>query len=451
MLAGASGACSDSVPDSDAAEPELAASTPSARAGFGDPVKCAECHPNHALEWSMSPHAYALRDPVFRAMLRLGQSETKGKLEDFCVRCHSPIASETGQAQVRFDEDSGQYVQDLDAVDEIAGHGVSCDGCHSVDEVTATANALMTLHPRGPRRATIDSPVSTPAHETQFSELHASSRFCGACHQVVSRLFTEPIALERTFAEWVQSSFNGAKDCQDCHMPEYEGRAATSGPMRTVHHHYFEGVDVSLLPPRDFPGYDRLRERSQALLESSLELGISYKDGALEVALHNLAGHALPSGATADRELWVELRVDDADGRSVLESGTLDARGDLRDGRGDSDAALDAQLVVFRQIMRFDPKLEAPASREPVRDVHFLWEPNSEESHLILAAQTLRPRYTLPELPAGRYRARVRVLMRAFPPRLLRELEARAGLDPEVKQRMPTVEMANAALNFELP
>lgn len=234
-------------------------------------------------------------------------------------------------------------------------------------------------------------------------------------------------------------------------MQSYRGRAAESGPEREVHRHTFEGVDVSLLAPQDFPGYDEQRALSEKLLRSTFELALQQQADVLEVAIHNLAGHSVPSGATSDREVWVELLVRDERGEVVLESGTLDANDDLRDGRGDdASAELDTQLFVLRQIMRFDPALEDPEDDAPAREVHFLWEPNSEESKLIRSRETLRPHYELATLPAGKYHADVRVLIRAFPPRLLRELERRAGLDPDVRERMPTVEMASASLELVL-
>jgi hypothetical protein len=64
---------------------------------FAAPEQCASCHPNHYNEWRSSMHAYAFVDPVFFAMHERGQRETGGKLDQFCTKCHSPIASLTGE------------------------------------------------------------------------------------------------------------------------------------------------------------------------------------------------------------------------------------------------------------------------------------------------------------------------------------------------------------------
>src|SRR5262249_47254476 len=150
---------------------------------------------------------------------------------------------------------------------------------------------------------------------------------CGSCHVVVN---PNRVALERTHIEWVQSIFAGMKSCQDCHMPKREGVAAVGRRKRTVHEHAFVGVDVSLLPRDEFPGYDEQREKTQALLEQSATLSAraAPEKKRLELEIANLAGHALPSGATADRQMWVELVVTDEAGDTVLESGTLDENGD---------------------------------------------------------------------------------------------------------------------------
>ena len=48
-------------------------------------------------------------------------------------------------------------------------------------------------------------------------------------------------------------------------MPSRTGVAAVGHRKRTVHEHAFVGVDVSLLPSDEFPGYDEQREKTRAL------------------------------------------------------------------------------------------------------------------------------------------------------------------------------------------
>jgi nitrate/TMAO reductase-like tetraheme cytochrome c subunit len=48
---------------------------------------------------------------------------------------------------------------------------------------------------------------------------------CGGCHAVTN---PKGARIEETFPEWAASSFAERDEtCQDCHMPAYEGRAAS--------------------------------------------------------------------------------------------------------------------------------------------------------------------------------------------------------------------------------
>jgi nitrate/TMAO reductase-like tetraheme cytochrome c subunit len=413
--------------------------------------QCASCHPQHVEEWRSSAHAYAVRDPVFSAMVDLGQRETQGKLGDFCVQCHSPLGFLTHETKVRFEGDGGGYVQPTRGLFKPAMDGVSCAVCHSITKVNTAANADYELATDDVRRATIMDPEENPAHESEYSALLGRSELCGSCHVVVN---PNRVALERTHIEWLQSIFAGAKSCQDCHMPAREGVAAVGRRKRTVHEHAFVGVDVSLLPEDEFPGYDEQREKTRTLLEQSATLSAraAPESKRLELEIKNLAGHSLPSGATADRQMWVELVVTDEAGNVVLESGTLDENGDLRvvDPHRTTRPGTDPHLLLYGQEMLFDPKLVDPSSTEPVRTVEFLWEPNSEVSHLIPPSVTDRPSFDLSELPSGSYKAELRLLFRSFAPHLLRRLEEVAGLDAAVRDRVPTVEMARATVSFVL-
>lgn len=410
--------------------------------GFASPEDCKSCHPAHYAQWRVSNHAYALEDPVFRAMVALGQSDTEGELGDFCVECHAPVASRTGQSEVTQD-DAGVYRQDL-GFDARARHGISCDVCHTLTKVgSVRTNADFDTVTDGMRRASISDPEPNDFHDSEFGMQFGESDMCGPCHNVFNEFFSEPVRLESTFREWRVSRFNGSKSCQDCHMPESQGPAAVGGPDRAIHDHTMVGVDVSLLPPKDFPGYDELRQATTELLRGAADWTAAWDAASARFTLRieNLAGHSLPSGATADREMWVELRVRDAEGKVAFESGTLDARGDLKQASDETtlEPGADPQLALFRQRMLFDPALEGKSGE--VHDVHFLWEPNSIDENLIAATGTASVEYDLSTLRPGQYEVRARLLFRSFPPYLLRKLVDLGLLDPKVPDRVPTVEM----------
>lgn len=421
---------------------------------FGMPREdCAECHPKHVEEWEISPHAYATADPVFHAMSRLGQRQTNGKLGQFCVQCHTPVGLATNAAPVYKDTD-GVWKQDTENLDPLSKTGVSCDICHAITDVLEPVNARAIITPNGVRRATIQDPVETPAHLSAYSPLHEKSDLCGMCHAVNN---PKGAPLEETFPEWAASSFaqEGGQTCQDCHMPAYAGKASKDGPDREVHRHTFVGVDVSLLPPDEFPGYQEMRDLAKALLEASARLQVTAEPAArrIRIDVENLAGHALPSGATAERQMWIEAFIEDAQGQVVLETGTFDPNGDLRDSnpKHTTMPGTDPQLIYWGQQMVDDPTRQDPNSTAPVKPVTFPWQASWIRNHLIPADGTDTEYLDLSALPPGTYTARLRLRFRTFPMYFLVELEHEAGLDPAVKTRVPIVDMAAAELSITLP
>ena len=170
--------------------------------------------------------------------------------------------------------------------------------------------------------------------------------------------------------------------------------------------------------------------------------------------------------------------VRDEAGDVVFETGTLDERGDLRDAvaKHNLEPGTDPQLIFFGQFLLKVPALTAATTEEekarirarvtaaclPVgvgvvtddveaKAVMFPWAADWQCNHLIAAEATASRSYDLSMLPPGRYSADLRLLYRTFPPFVLRTLEELAGMDPAVKERLPTVTMATQQLNFELP
>ncbi len=425
----------------------------SGQAVFGHPMNsCAECHPRHVEEWSMSSHAYAAKDPVFHAMTVKGQKDRKGRLGQFCIQCHSPIALVLGTAPIV--EEDGVFKQKTKELPEIESMGVSCDVCHSITEIIQPVNARAVLTPDGTRRGGIENPIDTPAHKSAFDPLQKKSLVCGMCHAVING---NGARLEETFPEWEASSFAraGGKTCQNCHMPEYDGPAAPNGPMRKLHRHDFVGVDVSLLPESEFPGYHEMRARTTELLRGAASVATRFDAPTkrVHIDITNLAGHALPSGATAERKMWVELIVRSSTGAIVFETGTLDENDDLRDENPDHTTrpGSDPQLIHYGQSMLDDPTAGDPNSTGRVKEVSFLWEANNVANRMIPADGTDRRVIDLSAVPAGRYTATVRLLFRSFPAYFLRKLEQDGELDPMVKTRVPLVEMHAETMDLTLP
>jgi hypothetical protein len=289
-----------------------------------DPESCAECHPSHYREWSGSMHAYAADDPVFIAMNERGQRETNGELGSFCVNCHAPVAVELGLTT------DGLNLDELPQ----SAKGVTCWYCHTVDAVEGTHNNPLRLAADGLLRGGIVDPRDPVAHEGAYSALHdrnqlESADLCGSCHDIVTG---HGAHIERTYLEWQESLYSspdvGFKlTCGACHMRGRDDVAADVDgvPLRRVHDHSMPGVDLALIK---WPEAEAQRAAVQDSLDSTVRASLCASQvaglGLATITLENVAaGHTFPSGASAERRVWVEVVAYDDAGNIGFQSGVL--------------------------------------------------------------------------------------------------------------------------------
>jgi nitrate/TMAO reductase-like tetraheme cytochrome c subunit len=429
-----------------------------------NPESCKDCHPKHYEEWSSSMHAYASKDPVFLAMNKRGQEEAQ--LGDFCVQCHAPMA-------VR--EKKIKDFSDLSDVPERL-QGVTCYFCHNAVNVKGHNNAQIELAKDTSMRAALTNPkpLKPPAHDVPIepSKFHDrsspdSAELCGSCHDIENPL---GYALENTFSEYQKSiqatakPGNGFLTCQSCHMkgkrkmepaaPGFDG----GPPSRETHWHHFPAVDVALTP--DFPHQDILREsiekcELQTATVSVFDIDIApnrqaAEPFAFEVIIEHNVGHNLPSGASADRRLWVQVAVYDEQDQVVFESGRI-ADGELEEKPKD-DPKYDPQFVPFRD---------------------YLLDEDGNETHMFWKAATLLRTDLIPyattTVPGSHTSTRTFVMTKRTmshpPPRIefwlrlrpvgvdvMQDLVQSGHLDPAVIDAMPTYTLSHkvATLNSDM-
>jgi hypothetical protein len=414
------------------------------------PETCMQCHPNHYTEWSGSMHAYASRDPVFRAMNARGQRETGGKLGPFCVNCHAPMAVKTGATTDGLNLDS--------LPDEL--HGVTCFFCHTVDQVTDDHNAPLNLADDWKTMlGGITDPATNNAHHARFSSLHdrqskASASLCGSCHDIVNPIGTP---IERTYREWQGTIYahddpKTLRTCGKCHMTGTDNMLAAPGAMgvslqlRTVHDHSFPGVDVALTP---FPQKDAQKaailgvEDLATALSAKLCVTPAENDTDMALTLDNVAvGHGYPSGANQDRRSWVEI-IAYQNGQVVYSSGVV------ADGQ-DVTSIHDPDLLLFR-----DQIFDATG-----KQVHMFWDAASYMGTQITAAVTNDPndiRY-FQHVVMKTYKAvgqqpdRVTVRLRLLPVGLdvMDDLVASGDLRAGFKSQLPTFDLAGTVIEWQL-
>jgi len=405
------------------------------RADLIDPNACAGCHQDHFTEWAGSMHAYASDDPVFLAMNRRGQRETNGALGSFCVNCHAPLAVREGATRDGLN------------LEQVPRHlkGVTCYFCHTVDKVEGTHNNPLHLAEDGVMRAAIADPFQKGRfHDAGYSPLldrdrAESATACGACHDIVS---PHGASIERTFAEWQQSTFSAAPrgvTCGQCHMPQGTAERTVAqiagAPLRRTHSHAFPGVDVAIRP---FPDMERQRDLVTAFLDTALQSALCVEplggSSRIHVILDNVAaGHGFPSGSAQDRRAWVELvawsGADVVYSSGVVADGAPVTRLDDKDLWLLRDCIFDesgAEVAMFWQAASYEGNaLSAKVTSDP-------GDPRFYQSHRIRSY----PLSGALTVPFDRITARVR--LRPMGLDLIDDLIASGDLDAQFRSVMPT-------------
>ena len=382
---------------------------------FTPSLKCRECHPTQYSGWSQSMHSFAFEDPLYQAVFIEASRETNGKIDRLCVGCHTPIGT---VAEFVWVKDDGEI-----AIDKLATEGVSCDLCHSIEEVFmlerhgVLGNAGMVLDPLGPKRGPHEG-AESEFHETKVSPLHRRSELCGACHNVFHPVGNTKIA--RTYDEWTNSVYaENDIQCQDCHMippiliaeiartlkkPLLPGSTSIFNTFREPFYpHTFSGANV---PIPNIMGAAEHGEQATQLLQLAASTKIDQvhlKNGdgnaIIDVIIRNeRAGHNLPTSLSELRQMWVRISVFDlSDGGSLIwQRGGID-----REGNIDKEVAFFGAKAVDK---------EGKTTWKPWRIEKII----SDTS--IPAKRSVRVSYDIPlGKDGGPYKIQAELLYRSFP------------------------------------
>lgn len=243
---------------------------------FNPSARCGECHQEIYTMWRRAMHSRATVDPIFEASYLQAYRYTAGKAKEICLRCHAPVAAQTG---------------DWEMLNPVSREGVNCDYCHSVVSVDLEKRdrpiriALDGVK-RGPLRD-----ATSPVHKVARSPLHLSSEFCAGCHEYVN---SNGLRVLSTYSEWKASPQAAeGKTCQICHMPMTPG----------------ETVPPSLAPARgkinlhNISGGHSIEQVKKAAKVRILQVERK-ADNAVEIKVEvaNIgSGHSIPTGIPSRR------------------------------------------------------------------------------------------------------------------------------------------------------
>ena len=224
---------------------------------------------------------------------------------------------------------------------------------------------------RGPRTD------ANPPHDLRYSPFHRDAAMCGTCHDVSNPVFSKQtdgngnfyytlntlntvppsnspydlFPVERTYSEWTMSSYNSTQGvyapamggnkqyvstCQDCHMRDVTGKAATQGSVATrtdLALHDMTGgntfmpnlVRAAYSSEVNSAAIDSGIVRARAMLKKAATVQVFEELPSLRVRVTNETGHKLPSGYPEGRRVWINVRMFDAGWSLVAEYGAYDS------------------------------------------------------------------------------------------------------------------------------
>lgn len=285
---------------------------------------CSGCHGDIFTQWNGSMHSKSWTDPVYRAALNVMSQYSHGKIDNFCMGCHTPAGVVTREATP-----AGKNMS------EAGMQGVHCEICHNLSKMSGVGNGAYVLTPKLHGRPLKFGPYKdavSPYHDTAYSQLHTQSEFCADCHDVTHPFNHVPI--ERTYTEWKDSAYAGeGVQCQDCHMKPVKGRASPIGKDRDrVYTHYFVGGNAlvtQLLGSEMHAGKaeEMLKSAATVQIMAPAELSPTHANPVTVRVTNVGAGHKLPTGFPEGREMWLDFKVLDARNKEVYHLGAL------KDGR----------------------------------------------------------------------------------------------------------------------
>jgi Cytochrome c554 and c-prime len=302
--------------------------------GYTSSEVCAKCHEDIHRTWKNSLHAMSLSDPVFDAAYWEAIKLSKGAARTLCLRCHAPTTRVT---------------KDYDQRQPITEEGVTCDFCHTIQATNPfTAGEPFTMRPGltkwGPLRE-----VESPVHKTEYSVTHTMSQLCGGCHEYHAK---SGAVLMGTYSEWRAGPYPGqGMHCQNCHMPQGEGRVVRPEVKATDHPINLHDIQGGHSP-------DQIRKAARVEVKEVQRMEGGYR---VVVTVENVgSGHMIPTGVpTRQLTLVVQLRR----GQTMLGEQQTVFRKVVVDDQG-RELRTDAEVFLRGVAIRSDNRIPPKGSQE---------------------------------------------------------------------------------------
>lgn len=329
---------------------------------------CSHCHEEAYHQWRQALHSNSFRTPFYRTSVNI-LIRTKGiEFSRHCDSCHNPIAVV-----------SGALTKDSPVDRSFDKDGLTCMTCHSIQGLRSTSGNGGYI--MGVPAVMVDENGKRIPGEVDFGDIYEhperhsaavmqgfyrTPEFCAACHKAnlpnplndykFIRAFT-------TYDEWQNSKFSRRNPltfystdfvpCQGCHMHRAENTLHDAGAKqgKFASHRWTAGNTAVPF----YYGFDEQLEKTMEFLKSGRYLNVDIfalkKAGddnliaplgtvPFQLAANDIVetyvvvqnkniGHSLIPEVRDLYEAWVEVVVQDADGKDIYHSGFLKPDGML--------------------------------------------------------------------------------------------------------------------------
>lgn len=324
------------------------------------------CHTEIYNEWKTSAHRYAAMDPIFQGIQSVMAKQNGPESTRYCGGCHDPISLFSGSKNIFVEKLTGSLGYD---------EGISCLACHSIQKTDIQGNANYTMWQPGEylwqwsKDHTVGALARNflirawPAQHNRLSKrMYKKPEYCAACHkqfidQEVNRVGW--VQLQNQYDNWAASHWNHKGDaratveCRECHMPLVASTDPAAGDSMDYNRspddhkhrsHRFLAANSFVPAYLHLDGADKQVQLTAAWLQGHIEIPeirSKWAEGPIVkvrieapataipgkaipvrvVMTSNKVGHDYPTGPLDMIQSWVELRVEDASGRTIFISG----------------------------------------------------------------------------------------------------------------------------------
>jgi hypothetical protein len=327
---------------------------------------CGDCHAEIVEEWKSSAHHWSASDPGYRFVQNVMIKNVGREATRYCAACHEPVSLLSGEVNPGVDlEGTGRK------------EGSSCVVCHSISDLYAAApvggvtqgNGNYLLSPpadylfadyqgKAAKEIRYFLIRSLPGrHRQDFAGgLMSKPEMCSTCHkQFIDKQVNNFgwVQLQNQYDDWRKGHYNVVNDpaqtlaCKDCHMPLRDSKEMASSSGRPQHRsHRFIGANQAvpwltgdkeqfrlteewLQGKRDVPEIAARWAKGPAIPVRIDAPAATAPGKRLEwkvIVTNNKAGHSFPTGPLDIIETWLEVRLLDAKGKVLYESGALDKK-----------------------------------------------------------------------------------------------------------------------------